>query len=91
MALCNRRMFIALLLGLSLVHCSQNKCEPFDDDLPLTREKIEVTFKAEDLEESITCGESVPLQEFKDSFKRAAPTVKYSNAVRVCNVNGPSL
>lgn len=48
--------------------------------MSLTREKVEVTFKDEDLEESITCGESVPLQEFQDSFKRAAPTVKYSNA-----------
>ena len=87
MALCKRGMFIALLLSLSLVHCSQNKCEPFGDDLSLPQEKIEVTFKTEDLKESITCGESVPLQEFKDSFKRAAPMVKYSNAVRVCNVN----
>ena len=89
MALCKRGIFISLLLGLSLVHYSQNKCEPFGDDLSLTRETFEVTFKAENLEESVTCGEYVPLQEFRDSFKRAAPMVKYSNAVRVCNVNRP--
>ena len=90
MALCGRGVFIALLLGLSLVHYSQNKCEPFGDDFPLTLDKFELTFETKDLEESVTCGDYVPLQEFKDSFKRTAPIVKYSNAVRVCHENGPS-
>lgn len=93
MARCKRGVFIALLLGFSLVHYSQNKCEPFGDDFPLsplTLDKFEVTFETENLKESVTCGEYVPLQEFKDSFKRTAPMVKYSDAVRVCNENGPS-
>ena len=90
MALCGRGVLIALLLGLSLVHYSQNMCEPFGDDFSLTLDKSEVTFETEDLRESVTCGEYVPLQEFKDSFKSTAPIVKYSNAVRVRNENGPS-
>lgn len=81
-------MLIALLLGLSFVHCSQNECEPFGDDFP--SERFEVTFETEGRKESINCGKEVPLQEFTDYFKTAAPTVKYSNAVRVYNENGPS-
>lgn len=83
MARCKRGVFIALLLGFSLVHYSQNKCEPFGDDFPLsplTLDKFEVTFETENLKKSVTCGEYVPLQEFKDSFKRTAPMVKYSDA-----------
>lgn len=89
MAFCsfNRRgVFIFLILGLSFVHCSENDCEAFDDDDDVQLEKCEVTFEAEDLKESINCGQYVPLQEFsKDTFDGTAPTVKYSNAVRIYN------
>ena len=88
MAFCGRGVFIALLVGLSLVRFSQNKCEPFGDDFPLNLDKSEVAFETKDRKESVTCGDYVPLQEFKDSFKRTAPIVKYSNAVRVCHENG---
>jgi len=80
-----RGVFIFLILGLSFVHCSKNDCEAFDDDDDVQLEKCEVTFEAEDLKESINCGQFVPLQEFKDTFDGTAPTVKYSNAVRIYN------
>lgn len=84
MAFCisRRGVFIFLILGLSFVHCSENDCEAFDDVDDVQYEKCEVTFEAEDLKESINCGQFVPLQKFKDTFDGTAPTVKYSNAVR---------